>query len=189
MGRAFHGPGDRLGCDGVLLVRRSGGQYRHGRARQACIGPVEACAGEPARGWPNEGPARRAGATWCWHKARFCLGRRGRWPTSSGGGDPGSNRELSQRIVTPRRAVPSMRGGSARREGRPSCSGRSPGPHPRHMVHADTALSIPLNPHSPAQHRPGRVLWGSMQGSGGRGRGRPSAVRARDAAARTKTSF
>jgi tRNA/rRNA methyltransferase len=150
MGRASKGRATAAAAPVVILVRPQLGD-NIGMAARAMLncGLSSLRLVSPRDGWPNAKAQRAAsGADVVLDKAKvFASVGEAVADLERVVATTARNRELSQRIVTPRRAVSEMRGwiGQAEKVGilfGPERTGLTNDD----MVHADTALSIPLNP-------------------------------------------
>jgi tRNA/rRNA methyltransferase len=150
MGRASKGRATAAAAPVVILVRPQLGD-NIGMAARAMLncGLSSLRLVSPRDGWPNAKAQRAAsGADVVLDKAKvFASVGEAVADLERVVATTARNRELSQRIVTPRRAASEMRGwiGQAEKVGilfGPERTGLTNDD----MVHADTALSIPLNP-------------------------------------------
>jgi tRNA/rRNA methyltransferase len=150
MGRASKGRATATAAPVVILVRPQLGD-NIGMAARAMLncGLSSLRLVSPRDGWPNAKAQRAAsGADVVLDKAKvFASVGEAVADLERVVATTARNRELSQRIVTPRRAASEMRGwiGQAEKVGilfGPERTGLTNDD----MVHADTALSIPLNP-------------------------------------------
>ncbi len=150
MGRASKGRATATAAPVVILVRPQLGD-NIGMAARAMLncGLSSLRLVSPRDGWPNAKAQRAAsGADVVLDKAKiFASVGEAVADLERVVATPARNRELSQRIVTPRRAASEMRGWISQAEKVGILFGpERTGLTNDDMVHADTALSIPLNP-------------------------------------------
>ena len=154
MGRASKGRDvAAVHAGAIILVRPQLGENigMAARAMLNCgLSTLQACEPLATAGPMTRRNVRRRAPILCWRSAEVfeTVGRGGCRPRTGGGDHGAQSRAGTQRILTPRQAASEdARLDRARARGSASCSGpERTGLENDDMVHADTALSIPLNP-------------------------------------------